>query len=373
MIIEILKLFPDLPYSEALIRFISFTTVRAVFSFMTALFFGVMICPFVIKWLKKHELGQVVKKMSTNKEHSLEEMHRSKTGTPTMGGVIIFLGTLLPVLIFTTWTLPAMYILLIVMTGSFLLGLVDDLVKMKIKPGWGLTKKVKILSQFAIAALAAFLVYYYPLSETHHMSTTIPAIKDTYLFFGSALLYMGWIIFIIIGSTNAVNLTDGLDGLAIGVCISVQIGLIILAYIVGRVDWSQYLFLVHIPQSNDIFIFLSAMLGASIAFLWFNAHPAEIFMGDSGALMLGAVMGTSAILLRQELLFAIFCGLLIIETLSVLIQVFSYRYTGKRVFKMAPIHHHFERINWPENKIVVRFWIVSFIFTIIGLGTLKLR
>ncbi len=373
MIIDILKLFPDLPYSEALICFLSFVTVRAVLSFMTALLFGLLISPLVIRYLNKHKMGQVIKKMSTQKEHDLSTMHKTKIGTPTMGGIIIFLATLLPVMIFNSWNLPAVYILLLVMIGSFLLGLIDDMVKMKIKPGWGLTKKVKMLSQLTIAALAAFLVYNIPLNEYHHMSTTVPAIKHTYLFFGSALLYMIWIVFIIIGSTNAVNLTDGLDGLAIGVCITIQIGLIVLAYIVGRADWSEYLFLVHIPQGNEIFIFLSAMLGASIAFLWYNSHPAEIFMGDSGSLMLGAVMGTSAVLLRQELMFAIFCGLLIVETLSVLLQVSSFRFRGKRVFKMAPIHHHFERLSWPENKIVVRFWIVSFIFTIIGLGTLKIR
>ncbi len=372
MILWLLSFFKNYDFFNDLYRFFSYSTVRAVFSFSTAFFISLLMGPLFIQWLKEKKYGQKIKYMKSKEALNFKELHGKKEGTPTMGGILIYLATILPIFLFIK---PNIRVILIffVMTSSFILGLIDDLVKMKIKPGWGINSKIKLLSQIIIATIV-FLSIFFILSKTKMDNyVIIPFLKNRYIYITSYILYFLWITFVIVGSTNAVNLTDGLDGLAIGISIIVEDGLLILAYIMGRTDWSSYLYLPYIKGSNEIFVFLSALLGSCIGFLWYNCHPAQVFMGDSGALMLGGTFGTIAVLLHIELFFAIFSIIFVVETLSVILQVSSYKFRKKRIFKMAPIHHHFEKSGWHENKIVIRFWIITFLFTILGIGILKLR
>lgn len=373
MILWLLSFMTSFSWSEDVIRLLSYSTVRATLSFFLSLFTGLTIAPYVINWLRNHKYEQVIKKMKSKDAIDLHAMHKSKHGTPTMGGVIIFISTLLPVFLFVRFPNTHVFLVLFIMIFSFILGLVDDLIKMKLKPGWGLTARVKFASQVVIALAIGIFLYLSPHTDATPMSIINPIIKNHAFVFGSIITYCLWIIFVIVGSTNAVNITDGLDGLAIGNCLIVEAGLIVLTYILGRSDWSSYLYLQYVPGSGEIFVFLWSLFGSCLAFLWYNSHPAEIFMGDSGALMLGGTLGTIAVLLHIELYFAIFCSIFIIETVSVILQVGSFKLRRKRIFKMAPIHHHFERCGWDETKIVIRFWIISIIMVVMGLGLLKLR
>jgi len=372
MFLWIIDLFEHTGLGKILDRLLNYSTVRAGLCFGMSLILGLFAGPMVIAWLRNRKIAQIIKKMKSTTSIDLSEMHKSKAGTPTMGGILIFGSTLIPVLLFAKLANSLLLMVLFVMVFSFLLGIADDLIKLKARPGWGLTAKAKLISQILIALVLAVLLYYYPSSRAYQTSIIIPFLKDTTISL-HPILYTMWIVLVIVGSINAVNLTDGLDGLATGVCFTVESGLMIMTYIIGRTDWSQYLYLPHVYGSGELFVLLAALIGATLAFLWFNCHPAEVFMGDCGALMLGGTLGTIAVLLHIELFFAVFSLILVAEGLSVILQVGSFKFFRKRIFRMAPLHHHFEKCGWNETKIVIRFWIMSLLFIIVGLGLLKLR
>jgi phospho-N-acetylmuramoyl-pentapeptide-transferase len=297
--------------------------------------------------------------------------HYKKTGTPTMGGLIILSSLIISTLLWADLGNRYIWVVLFVTFGFSIIGFFDDYLKIKFKNSKGLSSIQKILFQSLIAFLAVTYLYY-SAEIPPETSFIVPFFKDAILPMSPFLfIFIG--MFVLVGSSNAVNLTDGLDGLAIlpSVLIGGALGLI--AYAMGNQLLSDYLYLPHLPLSGELIVFCGALIGSGIGFLWYNTYPAQIFMGDIGSLALGAILGILAIILRHELVFAIMAGVFVVETLSVAIQVISYKTRGKRVFLMAPIHHHFELKGWPEPKIIVRFWIITLVLILIALATLKLR
>jgi len=356
-----------------------YITVRTALASLTALFLTLIMGPWTIRRLRELQIGQFIRAEGP-------ERHQSKAGTPTMGGVLIVAAIILPTLLWANLRSP--YALLAVCsTGCFaLIGFVDDYNKVVRKRSMGLRPKVKFLYQvLTCIGVGAVLL---GLQERGAYSTelSVPFFKKLHpdLVVRSLLLhahiwplafvpFVVFLIFVIVGSSNAVNLTDGLDGLAIG-CVVVAAGaLTVLTYITSHAKFSAYLDIQHIPQVGELTIFCGSVVGAALGFLWYNAHPAEMFMGDVGSLALGGVIGVTAVIIKQEILLLFIGGIFVIEALSVIIQVGSFRLRGKRVFRMAPLHHHFELIGWSESKIIVRFWIAALVFALFSLTTLKLR
>jgi phospho-N-acetylmuramoyl-pentapeptide-transferase len=344
-----------------LFRYQTFRTGGAI---MTALLFCFVFGPSIIRWLKsKQGAGQPIRTDGP-------ETHLKKQGTPTMGGVMILLAVILSTLLWVDLHNSYTWIVLLVTIGFGAVGFGDDYLKLTKRNTKGLPGKLKLAWQILIAAVAAVLIAYVtrqPLST----QLALPFIKD-------ALINLGWFfplfsIFVIVGASNAVNLTDGLDGLAIvPVMIAVAcFGLI--AYLVGNVIFSTYLQLHHVAGVGELMVFCGALVGASLGFLWFNAPPAMVFMGDTGSLSVGAALGSIAVVTKHEVVLAIIGGLFVLETVSVIVQVVSFKTTGKRVFRMAPLHHHFEKKGWAEPTVVIRFWIIAAILALIGLSSLKLR
>ena len=341
-----------------------YLTVRTIGGTITALLISIFLGPIIINFLKSMQFEQFVRDDGP-------KSHYKKTGTPTMGGLIILSSLIISTLLWADLGNRYIWVVLFVTFGFSIIGFFDDYLKIKFKNSKGLSSIQKILFQSLIAFLAVTYLYY---------SAEIPP-ETSYIdpFFKDAILPMSPFLFIfigmfvLVGSSNAVNLTDGLDGLAIlpSVLIGGALGLI--AYAMGNQLLSDYLYLPHLPLSGELIVFCGALIGSGIGFLWYNTYPAQIFMGDIGSLALGAILGILAIILRHELVFAIMAGVFVVETLSVAIQVISYKTRGKRVFLMAPIHHHFELKGWPEPKIIVRFWIITLVLILIALATLKLR
>jgi phospho-N-acetylmuramoyl-pentapeptide-transferase len=361
-------------------RIFRYLTFRTAFASLTALMIALFIGPWVIKMLHEFQIGQFIREDGP-------QSHLKKKGTPTMGGVLICIAILLPTVLWSDPANPFVW----VAVGSTLafgaIGFADDYIKVVKRRSLGLTARAKILWQIiasvgvaaALAILSQFRLFATKLTVPFikswrpdllwHWPTTVP-----HLGFLAFLPFVAFVAFILVGSTNAVNLTDGLDGLAIGCTIIAAGALTVLTYVSGNVVFADYLELQHMPKVAELTIFGGSMVGASIGFLWYNAHPAEIFMGDVGSLALGGAIGTVAIIIRQELLLPFIGGVFIIEALSVMLQVGSYKLrNGKRIFKMAPIHHHFEQLGWSESKIIVRFWIGALVFALFALTTLKLR
>ena len=341
-----------------------YLTVRTIGGTVTALLISIFLGPIIINFLKSMQFEQYVRDDGP-------KSHLKKTGTPTMGGLIILSSLIISTLLWADLGNRYIWVVLFVTVGFSIIGFFDDYLKIKFKNSKGLSSIHKILFQSFIAFLAVTYLYY-SAEIVPETSFIVPFFKDAILPMSPFLfIFIG--MFVLVGSSNAVNLTDGLDGLAIlpSVLIGGALGLI--AYAMGNQLVSDYLYLPHLPLSGELIVFCGALIGSGIGFLWYNTYPAQIFMGDIGSLALGAILGIIAIILRHELVFAIMAGVFVVETLSVAIQVISYKTRGKRVFLMAPIHHHFELKGWPEPKIIVRFWIITLVLILIALATLKLR
>lgn len=340
-----------------------YSTVRSIFALLTALFISLMLGQKMIDWLQKLQINQVIR-------HNGPESHLSKKGTPTMGGILIVSTITVSVLLWANLKNPYVWISLFVLLGYATIGFIDDYFKMVHKNSNGLIPCWKYFWQSVVALVAAFILYGFG-KGTAVTQLVLPFFKDVMPQLG--LLFVLLAYFVIVGAGNAVNLTDGLDGLAIMPTVFVAGGFALVSWATGNYHFAQYLQIPHIKYGSELMIVCTAIVGAGLGFLWFNTYPAMVFMGDVGSLALGGVLGVISVLLRQEFLLLIMGGIFVVETLSVILQVGSYRVRGKRLFRMAPIHHHYELKGWPEPRVIVRFWIVSLMLVLIGLLTLKLR
>jgi len=341
-----------------------YITFRSAWAGITALVLSLLIAPYLIRFLQKLEIGEKIRDDGP-------ERHLSKAGTPTMGGLLILFSFILSTLLWANLSNPYIWVVVFVAVGFGLIGLYDDV--LKFRKGGGLRARSKIFFQILLSVIVAvYLVYYDPIRDGYASQLFVPFFKDFTPDLGWG--YLIFIVFIVVGTSNAVNLTDGLDGLAIGPIIIATITFTGIVYLTGHFKFADYLNIQHIREAGELAVLTSAIIGASLGFLWYNSYPAQIFMGDVGSLSLGGVLGTIACISKQELLLIPVGGIFVIEALSVIIQVGYFKYTGgKRFFKMAPLHHHFEQLGWPEPKVIVRFWIVAAILAIASLSTLKLR
>lgn len=345
-----------------LFRYITF---RAGGAFFTALIFGFIFGRPMINWLKsRQEKGQPIR------EDGPQSHIVSKAGTPTMGGMLILAAVALGTLLWARLDNPYVWLVLFVTCGFGLIGFTDDYAKVTQQSHRGTSGKVRLAYGFGIAFIAAMAAQHlHPPELTDQLA--FPVLKDT--LFDLGIFFMPFAMIVIVGSANAVNLTDGLDGLAIMPVMIAAGSLGVIAYAVGRTDFTEYLGLHYVPGTGEITVIVAALIGAGLGFLWYNAPPAAVFMGDTGSLSLGGALGAIAVATKHEIVLAVIGGLFVVEALSVIIQVGYYKMTGKRVFLMAPIHHHFEQLGWKEPQIVIRFWIISVILALIGLASLKLR
>ena len=343
---------------------IQYLTLRGIFSVITALLIVLFIGPMVIRKLAEYRIGEKVR--------DLEQLtnHHGKKDTPTMGGILILLSITITTLLWGDLTSRYVWTALLVMLGFGILGSFDDFCKLTKRGKRGISAKLKYTIQ-SIIAIAAAVVLYQMAQSPHETQFVIPFFKHGYVDIG--IFYIVIAYFTIVGSSNAVNLTDGLDGLAIMPSVLVAGALGIFAYLTGNIDFASYLSIPYVNGVGEVIVFVAAIVGSGLGFLWFNSYPAQVFMGDVGSLALGASLGVLAVMVREELVFFIMSGIFVIETLSVILQVASFKLTGKRIFKMAPIHHHFELKGWAEPKIIVRFWIITLVLVMISLATLKLR
>jgi phospho-N-acetylmuramoyl-pentapeptide-transferase len=342
----------------------SYLTLRAVLATLTALTISFIVGPAVIRKLTALKIGQSVRSDGP-------QTHLVKAGTPTMGGALILVSVTVTTLLWADLSNDYVWVALLTLAGFGVIGWVDDWRKVVEKNSRGLASRWKYFWQ-SVIGLAVAVYLWQTASLPAHTELIIPFLKHATLSL-SAVAFIALAYFVIVGSSNAVNLTDGLDGLAILPTVMVASALAIFAYVAGNAVFSKYLGVPFVPGAGELAIFCAAMAGAGLAFLWFNAYPAEVFMGDVGALALGAALGVVAVIVRQEIVLFIMCGVFVVETLSVMVQVASFKLTGKRVFRMAPIHHHYELKGWKENQVVVRFWIISMMLVLIGLSSLKLR
>jgi len=382
------SLSPDLGF----FRVFQYITFRAVMAALTALLIGLAAGPYVIRRLTELKIGQPIR------EYAMES-HLSKSGTPTMGGVLILIGIAVATVLWSDWSNRFVWIVMIVTFGFGAIGWVDDWRKVVRKDPEGMRSGEKYFWQ-SLIGLSAALYLVFSISESSNYKVVelfwswissgfdlnLPPKAGLMLPFMKEVSYplgvLGFVILtylVIVGSSNAVNLTDGLDGLAIMPVVMVGSALGVFAYVTGSSVYSRYLIIPYVPGAGELLIFCAAMAGSGLAFLWFNTHPAQVFMGDVGALALGAALGTVAVIVRQEIVLSIMGGIFVVEALSVMLQVSYFKYTkkkygqGRRILKMAPLHHHFEKIGWPETQVVVRFWIITMLLCLVGLSSLKLR
>lgn len=341
----------------------SYLTLRAILSTLTALLIAILIGPKMIRYLQSMQIGQTVRDDGP-------QSHLSKSGTPTMGGLLILAAIVVSGLLWADLTNRYVLVTLFVVVAYGAIGFVDDYRKVIRKDSKGLIARWKYFWQSVVALGVAFFLYS---SSTLSAETSllVPFFKEVFPQLGAFFIVVTY--FAIVGTSNAVNLTDGLDGLAIVPTILVAGAFAIFAYVTGNANFAAYLNIPHIPLTSELVIVCTAMVGAGLGFLWFNTYPAQVFMGDVGSLALGGTLGVLAVLVRQELVLIIMGGVFVIETLSVILQVGSYKLRGQRIFRMAPIHHHYELKGWPEPRVIVRFWIISIILVLVGLATLKLR
>jgi len=355
--------------SEYLLQFYSgfnvfqYLTFRAVLGVLTALFISLLIGPKLIERLTHHQIGQAVRDDGP-------QSHLSKAGTPTMGGALIILAIVISTLLWADLSNRFVWIVLSVTVLFGAIGWVDDYRKVIHKNSKGLPARYKYFWQSVFGLGAAFWLFYTAQSPVE-TQLIVPFFKT--LVFDLGIFFIILTYFVIVGTSNAVNLTDGLDGLAIMPTVMVGGALGIFAYASGHYNFSEYLHIPHIPGAGELIVFCGAIVGAGLGFLWFNTYPAQVFMGDVGALALGAALGTLAVIVRQELVLVIMGGVFVMETVSVMLQVASYKLTGRRIFRMAPLHHHYELKGWPEPRVIVRFWIITVVLVLIGLATLKIR
>ncbi len=359
----LLYFFDYLTQFESGFRVFQYLTLRAILSALTALLISFLVGPAMIRRLSNKNIGQSVR-------NDGPKSHYQKAGTPTMGGTLILVGIATSTLLWGDLGNSYIWVALLVTMTYGIIGFIDDYKKVKLGNSDGLSARAKYFWQSVIALTAAIYLF---------KTAQVPAETQFIVpFFKEVVVDMGWTYvvltyFVIVGTSNAVNLTDGLDGLAILPTVMVAGALAIFAYLTGHVMFADYLAIPFIPKAGELIVFCAALVGAGLGFLWFNAYPAMVFMGDVGALALGAALGVVAVMVRQEIVLLIMGGVFVMETVSVIMQVASFKLTGKRIFRMAPIHHHFELKGWPEPRIIVRFWIITFILVLIGLATLKLR
>ena len=341
-----------------------YLTLRIILAALTALIISLLIGPIIIKHLVSKKLYQNIRKDGP-KSHIKE-----KSKTPSMGGLIIITSIITSTILWGDILSKYIWILLFVLISFGIVGFYDDYKKFIFSSSDGISGKSKLLLQILLAGSAAYFIYVSSMSSIE-LSLMLPFFKNFSLYLG--ILFIPWTILVIVGSSNAVNLTDGLDGLAILPCILIAAAFVLFAYVEGNFNIANYLLIPYLSGVSEIAIFSAAIVGSGLGFLWYNSYPAEVFMGDVGSLSLGAALATIAVLLRLEIIYAIMGGVFVMEALSVILQVFSYKLFKKRIFKMSPIHHHFELMGWPEPKIIVRFWIITFVLVLIALASLKIR
>ena len=356
-----------------------YITVRTAYASLTALFLSLVLGPGVIRKLRELQIGQVIREEGP-------ERHQTKAGTPTMGGVLIVLATAIPTLLWADLTNAFVLIALFSMLGFAAVGFADDYSKLAQRHSRGMSGRTKLFLQVMVSfgagtvllLLATYRAYstqlIMPFLKRFHPDLVIHSLVRHHYFWPLAFLpFLAFVALVIAGASNAVNLTDGLDGLAIGCTVIAAGALTVVTYISSHYRFATYLEIQYIPRVGELTVFCGALVGAALGFLWYNAHPADVFMGDVGSLALGGSLGVVAVIIKQEILLFFVGGVFVIEALSVILQVASFRLTGKRIFRMSPIHHHFELIGWSESKIIVRFWIAALIFALFALTTLKLR
>ncbi len=343
------------------VRYITFRTFMAV---LTAIALSLLFGPAFVRTLRRLSVGQNIRDVGP-------QAHQVKAGTPTMGGLLILFALLVPTLLWANLTNPYVWMVVGVTLAFGGIGFADDYLKVRRRRNLGLTARAKFLLQVGAAALAGALLTALPLGAPFSPTLAFPFFKELVVNLG--LLYVPFVVFVLVGASNAVNLTDGLDGLAIGATLIAAGTYAVFTYVAGNRVVATYLQVPYVAGAGELTIFCGALVGASIGFLWFNAHPAEVFMGDVGSLALGGAIGMVAVIAKQELVLALVGGLFVLEALSVIVQVASFKLTGRRVFRMAPLHHHFELAGWAEPKVIVRFWIVAGLFALLSLSTLKLR
>jgi phospho-N-acetylmuramoyl-pentapeptide-transferase len=360
-------------------RIFRYLTFRTAFASLTALFTALIIGPLVINRLREFQIGQFIREEGP-------KAHQKKAGTPTMGGLLIAISIVVPTLLWADLSNPFTWIAVLSTCAFAAIGFTDDYIKVVNRRNLGLTSKAKLGLQVATSILIAVALIAMQTRGMYSTRLLVPFLKQFHpdlvierlvnnpgLWPVAFLPFIAFVVLVIVGSSNAVNLTDGLDGLAIGCTVIAAAALAVLTYVSGHATFSSYLGLEHMPLAGELTIFCGAMVGSAIGFLWYNAHPAEVFMGDVGSLALGGAIGTVAVMIKQELLLPFIGGIFVVEAVSVILQVASYKLRKKRIFKMAPLHHHFELLGWSESKIIVRFWIGSLVFALFALTTLKLR
>ncbi len=361
------------------LRLFSYVTFRTAFASLTALFLSVVLGPWMIRKLREFQIGQHIREEGP-------KSHQKKAGTPTMGGLLIILSITIPTLLWANLTNLYIWIALFGLLAFGAIGFLDDYSKVKKKQNLGLTAKRKFLLQVIVGAIVGGLLLTLRARGLYDTSINIPFLKqfkpnlliepfldNPWTYPLAFVVFFGFVVFVQVGASNAVNVTDGLDGLAIGLMIIAAGAMTILCYVSGHRTFATYLDLARLPGASELTVFCGAMTGASLGFLWHNAHPAEVFMGDVGSLALGGALGVVAVLIKQEILLVFVGGVYVIEALSVILQVGSFKLRGKRMFKMAPLHHHFEALGWHESKIIIRFWILGLVMALFALTTLKLR
>lgn len=372
-------------FFEKLLRYFNgfnvfrYDTFRTAGASLTALFIAIVLGPWMIRRLRSLNFGQHIREDGP-------QSHLKKAGTPTMGGILILVSIIVPTLLWARLDNANVWVAMFSAISFGLIGFWDDYTKIAKMRNLGLTARQKTLLQVAAALIVGYMLLLLHARNSYSTAMNVPFFKQfkpdllieawlhNYWTYPLAFLgFFAFLIFVLVGSSNAVNLTDGLDGLAIGLMIIASGGMTVLCYVTGNAKWAHYLDLSHNPGDSEVTIFCAAMVGASLGFLWYNAHPAEVFMGDVGSLALGGGLGTVAVLIKQEILLIFIGGVYVIEALSVILQVGSYKLRKKRIFKMAPLHHHFEALGWQESKVIVRFWILGLVMALFALTTLKLR
>jgi len=354
-----------LPLKEyvSYLRLFQYITFRSAYAALTALLLVLVFGGMIIRWLKSLKFGEEIRALGP-------ESHYSKAGTPTMGGIIIIGSVLVSISLWGNFTNHYLIMLIIATLLFGALGFTDDYIKSVLKKKNGIPAKIKFFVQILISLGIVAGIYAYPSNSKHATDLFVPFINEAVLDMGAF-----WVIFavvVIAGSSNAVNMTDGLDGLAIGSVMVVVISMGLMCYLAGHIKIATYLRIPNIPDAAELTVFLAALVGASLGFLWFNSNPAAVFMGDTGSLALGGIIGIVAVMIKKEIFLFIVGGVFVFETFSVIIQVAYFKMTGRRIFKMAPIHHHFELSGWPEQKVVIRMWIIGIILAILGLSSLKI-
>lgn len=360
-------------------RVFGYITVRTALASLTALLLGLALGPWMVRFLRHMQIQQFVREEGPRS-------HQAKAGTPTMGGILIVVATVVPTLLWDDLTNPYVLLALFAMLGFAAIGFLDDYSKVIRRHNLGLSGRAKLFLQIVVSTCVGVALLIMTLYRVYSTALIVPFFKNfrpelvltswlehDYLWPFAYVPFLAFVVLVMVGSSNAVNLTDGLDGLAIG-CVVIAAGaLTVLTYITSHAGFSAYLDIQHVPQVGELTVFCGALVGASLAFLWYNAHPAEVFMGDVGSLAIGGAIGFVAVAIKQEILLFSVGGIFVIEALSVILQVASFKLTGKRIFRMAPLHHHFELAGWSESKVIVRFWIAALIFALFSLTTLKLR